>query len=53
METSGGVCEAKEFPGDTVRSWKERSEIVKFVDRLLCSKSLKCVLSYNSHQNPT
>lgn len=52
METSGGVRETKEFPGNTLRSWKEKSEIVKFVDRLLCGKSFKCVLLCNSHQNP-
>lgn len=52
METSGGVRETKEFPGNTLRSWQEKSEIVKFVDRLLCGKSFKCVLLWNSHQNP-
>lgn len=52
METSGGVREVKEFPRDTLRSWKEKSEIVKFVDRLLCGKSFKCVLTCNLHQNP-
>lgn len=52
METSGGVCEVKEFPGDTLKSWKEKSEIMKFVDHLLCGKSFKCVLLFNSHQNP-